>query len=93
MKDNAYITKDVLKEEFTEFGIQLFKYLDKRFDEVNKRIDKLDEKYDKLITTLDAFLKRLNDIEIDNTSRDAQIARLERWVEQVAKQAGVKLEY
>jgi predicted nucleic acid-binding Zn-ribbon protein len=92
-KETPYVTRDVLKEEFNEFGIQLFKYLDKRFDEVNKRIDGLDEKYDKLMTTLDAFLKRLDDIETDNTARDAQIARLERWVEQVAKQAGIKLEY
>lgn len=102
------ITKDVLKTElngltealdgrvnkrFDEFGFKLFKYLDKRFDEVNKRIDALDKKYDKLLTTLDAFLKRLDNIEIDNAARDAQLARLERWIEQVAKKSGIRLEY
>lgn len=90
--DNV-VTRDILKAEFDEFGFKLFKYLDKRFAEVNKRIDLLDEKYDKLMTTLDAFLKRLDDIEKDNHARDAQLARFERWIQEIAKKTGVKLEY
>lgn len=46
-----------------------------------------------LIITLDTFLKRLDDIESDNHARDAQIARMERWIEKIAKQTGVQLEY
>lgn len=53
----------------------------------------LSTKYDRLITTLDAFLKRLDDAEVNNMARDAQLARLERWIEQVAEKTGVKLEY
>jgi hypothetical protein len=32
-------------------------------------------------------------MEIDNHAPDAQLARLERWIEQVAAKTGVKLEY
>jgi septal ring factor EnvC (AmiA/AmiB activator) len=49
--------------------------------------------HDKLLDTLDHFFKRLDETEADNTARDAQLARLERWIEQVAAKAGVKLEY
>lgn len=77
-----------------------FESIDARFDGVDTHLDKiddiiasLDKKYDHLITTLDAFLKRLDDIEADNIARDAQLARLERWIEQVAAKSGVKLEY
>lgn len=87
------VTADALDKKLDEFGSKLFKYLDERFEEVNKRIDGLDKKYDQLMTTLDAFLKRLDDIEADNHARDAQIARLERWVESIAHKTGVKLEY
>lgn len=82
-----------LEDSFTEFGLRLFQHLDRRFDEVDKRFDTQDEKYEKLVTTLDAFLKRLDDLEKDNMARDAQISRIERWIEQVAQKTGVKLEY
>ncbi len=56
-------------------------------------VSDLKKSHEKLLNTLDAFLKRLDDIEIDNHARDAQLARLERWIEQVAAKTGVKLEY
>lgn len=91
------VTTDYLDERlersFTDFSLKLFKYLDKRFDEVNARIDELDVKYDKLMTTLDAFLKRLDDIEKENQIRDHELDRIKRWIEQVAQKTGVKLEY
>lgn len=67
--------------------------VDNRFNKVEKEIIELNKKYDHLIDTLDTFLKRLDDIEADNSARDAQLARLERWIEQVATKTGVKLEY
>ena len=57
MKIDA-VTRDALEEELNKFGFRLFKYLDKRFEDLNKSMVRLDEKYDKLTTTLDAFLKR-----------------------------------
>jgi predicted nucleic acid-binding Zn-ribbon protein len=93
MKDNTVITTNILKKELNSFAIELFKYLDKRFAETNGSIESIDYKYNQLMTTLDAFLKRLDDNEINNVARDAQFSRLQRWVEQIAKQSGVKLEY
>ncbi len=87
------LTVEILDEKLNDFSVKLLKYLDKRFDDVNQRIDALDEKYVHLMVTLDAFLKRLDDIEKDNYARDHEIERLKRWIEQIAKQTGVQLEY
>ena len=43
---------------------------------VQTEIKSLNEKYNHLIETLDAFLKRLDDMETDNTARDAHLERL-----------------
>ena len=67
--------------------------VDERFNKLEDRMDKVEHHLERLTNTLDAFLKRLDDIEADNTARDAQIARLERWVEQIAAKTGTKLEY
>lgn len=65
--------------------------VDERFNKVETRLEKLESSHNRLISTLDAFLKRLDDIEKDNEARDAQYARLERWVQQIADQTGIKL--
>ncbi|HUD07363.1 MAG TPA: hypothetical protein VMR34_05760 [Candidatus Saccharimonadales bacterium] len=92
-----YVTKTdlvtALDSGFSNIYKKLTKHFDERFDKIDQDIAGINKKYDHLITTLDAFLKRLDDIEVDNTARDAQLARLERWIEQVATKAGVKLEY
>lgn len=67
--------------------------VDERFDALEKRVTKVEESLDRLTSTLDAFVKRLDDMETENTARDAQLARLERWIEQVASKQGIKLEY
>jgi septal ring factor EnvC (AmiA/AmiB activator) len=63
------------------------------FAAVRKDISDIKDSFRHLNETLDAFLKRLDDIEKDNTARDAQLARLERWIETIAQKTGVKLEY
>lgn len=90
---NDYMTRDMLKEDLNDFGLKLFAYFDKRFDALDKRIDGIDDKYERLMTVLDAFLKRLDDIEADNAARDHEIERIKRWVQQIAQKTGVKLEY
>lgn len=67
--------------------------VDDRFNKLETRVDKIERNLDRLTDTLDHFLKRLDDIEDDNVARDAQLARLERWIEQIAQKTGVKLEY
>lgn len=88
-----YVTQEDLDKSLDNLVVRLFQHFDKRFDKIDKDIAKINEKYDHLITTLDAFLKRLDDIEANDAARDLQYARLERWVEQIAAKTGVKLEY
>ena len=92
-----YITKSdltvILNEGFDKVYTKLIKHFDVRFDKLDQDISEINEKYNHLIVTLDTFLKRLDDIEADNAARDAQLARLERWIEQIASKTGVKLGY
>lgn len=91
MKDMSSVA--VTKADLDELAVQIVKMLEPRFDAIEKRMDAFDEKLDHLMGTLDAFLKRLDDIEKDNFARDHEIERLKHWIEQIAKKTGVQLEY
>ncbi|MEX2006790.1 MAG: hypothetical protein WD877_01265 [Candidatus Saccharimonadales bacterium] len=67
--------------------------VDDRFNKIEAGIAELNNKYDWLVKTLDKFLRRLGNIEADNAARDAQLARYERWLMQIAEKTGVKLKY
>ena len=90
-----YVTKDDLTKSldtgFNNLYKKLTEHVDKRIDEVREDIEDLNKKYDHLISTLVAFLKRLDDIEANDAARDVQLAWHERWLEQIAAKAGVKL--
>jgi septal ring factor EnvC (AmiA/AmiB activator) len=88
---NTAVTKAV--DDLSQIIQSFAQSVDERFNKVEADIAELNVKYDHLITTLDTFLKRLDDMEVNNLARDAQLARLERWIEQVAAKTGVKLEY
>lgn len=92
-----YVTKSDLNKSldsgFSSLYKKLTKHFDERFDKIDKDVSEINEKYNHLVTTLDTFLKRLDDIEANNAARDAQLARHERWLEQIATNAGVKLTY
>lgn len=92
-----YVTKSDLKEAldsgFDNIYKKLTKHFDERFDVIEDDIKDLNKKYGHLITTLDAFLKRLDDIEANDAARDVQLARHEKWLEQIAAKTGVKLSY
>src|SRR5437899_5864351 len=49
-----------------------------RLETVEAGVADLNTKYDHLITTLDTFLKRLDDQEAENAARDAHLERLDR---------------
>ena len=67
--------------------------VDDRFGKLEDRMERIERNMDRLTDTLHHFIKRLDDIEADNVARDAQLARLERWIEQIASKTNVKLEY
>lgn len=77
------------QDEFTK----LFKYIQDEFKQVN---EKLDEKasqasLDKLTNTIDGFVKRLDDSEIEQSARDLQFGRLLDWAREVSKKTGIPL--
>jgi septal ring factor EnvC (AmiA/AmiB activator) len=62
-----------------------------RLDAVEASIADLNTKYDRLVTTLDRFLKRLDDKDQEDAARDAHLERLDRWVHQVAERLQMEL--
>lgn len=84
-----------VSELFRDFGERVddrFNKIEADIRELTSRVDGLEEKYDHIIRTLDTFLKRLADSEENDLARDAQLARFERWLHQLADKANVKLE-
>jgi septal ring factor EnvC (AmiA/AmiB activator) len=88
-----YLTKNDLDKSLDMLVIKMIKHLDKQTNEIKKNIKSIDDKYDKLLTTLDRFLKRLDDIETNDAARDLQLARHDRWLQQIASKTDVKLSY
>ena len=83
----------VTKPELDDFVVKIFKYLDQRFAEISQRFESQDEKIDRLAGAVDAYSKQVEIYYQESLVRDAQVDRLERWIEQVARKTGVKLEY
>jgi len=77
------------EDEFTK----LFKYVQKRFDLMDQKMDDKSSQasLDRLTNTIDSFVKRLDDSEIEQVSRDAQFERLLDWARKVSKKTGVPL--
>lgn len=91
---------DKAVEDLSDVIAQFATTVDARFNKVESDIAglkadvaELHVKYDRLLNTMDAFIKRIDDNEAENAARDSQLARLEKWVEQIAKETGVKLQY
>jgi hypothetical protein len=72
---------------------KLFKYMEEFRAEVNQRLDAQDKKIDAIYNILDAHLKKIEDILIENAARDRQQERLEKWVFQIADKLDLKLKY
>lgn len=76
-----------------------------RFDGLESRIIKVETKqlehdkefvilnnnYDRLLNTIDGFLARIDNYETEQAARDHKVDRLEKWIEIIAKETGVKL--
>ena len=58
-------------DQFTK----LFKYIQEFRTEVNQRFTDVDARIDRLTNTLDNFVKRLDDYEIEMAARDAQFEK------------------
>ena len=76
-----------LSEIITTFAHQV----DERFNKLETRMDEYDRKLDRLINTIDGFIKRLDEVETEQTARDAQFERLLEWAREVSKKTGIPL--
>lgn len=74
-------------DQFTK----LFKYIEDFRNEVNDKFLQTQSSIDRLTNTLDAFAKRLEDIEIEDSSRDLQFNRLLEWAREVSIKTGIPL--
>jgi hypothetical protein len=76
-------------DQFTK----LFKYMERRFDEIGGRIDRLGHRLSSLEGLIDTVVKRQ---EIDEHERAViihQLDRHDRWHHQAADKLGMKLDY
>lgn len=76
-------------DQFTK----LFKYIEEFRSEVNTKLDQKasQDSMERLLNTLDGFLKRLDDIETEQSARDLQFERLLEWAREVSKKTGIPL--
>lgn len=73
--------------------MKLFKYMQKNFSNIEKKLDEKasQDSLDRLTSTIDSFVKRLDNNEIEQVSRDLQFKRLLSWAKQVSKKTGIPL--
>jgi len=88
----AGILKIIMSDDqFTK----LFKYVERRFDEVEARLDarfdKQDARIDSILGALDAIAKNQEIEEHERLAMSHQLDRHERWIKQVARDAGTEL--
>ena len=74
--------------------LKLFNYVQEMRTEMNERLDKTASRdsMDRLINTMDRFLGRLEDGEIEQAANDARFDRLLEWAKKVSAQTGIPLE-
>lgn len=63
-----------------------------RFIKIERDIADIKNSLDELTRTIDRFVKRLDQVETEQTARDAEVQRMKAWIQQIAKETGVKLE-
>jgi archaellum component FlaC len=97
------VTNDEIMAALTQFADSV----DKRFDNVDKRFDGADRRFDgvesrlekiendvrNIYNILDAHMTKIERIVEENSVHNYQRERLERWIFQLADQAGIKLKY
>jgi hypothetical protein len=78
------------EDEFTK----LFKYVGAFRREMNQKLDEKASQIsiDRLTNTIDVFVKRLDDADIEQAARDRQFDRLLVWARKVSKKTGIPLE-
>lgn len=74
-------------DEFTK----LFKYMEKRFNDVDKRFDNIDGEIRDLKLAVGELAGQIKDYHQEMVMLARKVDRMERWIHEIAKQTGVKL--
>lgn len=90
-KDDVQQIVNKAVDDLSEIIATLSQSMHSELADVKKEIADIRVSLDRLTNTIDGFVKRLDDMETDNTARDAQLARLDRWIHQIAEQTGIEL--
>lgn len=76
-------------DQFTK----LFRYIEEFRSEVNTKLDEKasQSSMEQLVSTIDGFVKRIDDSEIEQASRDMQFERLLEWAHKVSEKTGIPI--
>lgn len=76
-------------DQFTK----LFKYIEDFRSEVNTKLDEKASQasLEQLVSTIDGFVKRIDNSKIEQASRDVQFQRLLEWARKVSDKTGIPL--
>lgn len=86
--------QDILdsQKEITDVIQDLIVRFDARFKDIEREIVDLKASHDKLINTIDAIIKRYDDMDVENAARDSQFQKLLSWARKVSEKTGIPLE-
>lgn len=62
-------------------------------EEIDKRFEEVRQDFANLQTAVDAYAKRSDDYFKEMVTLAHKVDRLEKWIQQIAKKLGMKLEY
>lgn len=85
---------DAIDKRFDEVLSAMSQFADDtniQFAEIKQEISALKTSHDRLLNTVDGFVGRIDKYETELAARDHEIARLKRWINEIADKTGVKL--
>jgi hypothetical protein len=93
LQENTGIIGGIVFNMSDDQFIKLFECVSDRFDGLEAKVDgrASQDSLDRLTATIDSFVKRLDDAEIEQSSRDLQFERLLDWAREVSKKTGIPL--
>jgi uncharacterized coiled-coil DUF342 family protein len=85
----------VTKEDLEEFSVKVFQTFvtKEEINELRKEIAALKESIQTLTISVDKLAKIVEDMHQEYIAITSKVDRLEKWVHQIAKKIGMKLEY
>ena len=65
--------------------------VDSRFNDVEREVVDLKKSHDRLQSTIDNFVKRLDEQELDTAAQDSRFEKLLAWAREVSQRTGIPL--